>query len=406
MGELIMKISIISDSHLGHKWGTELQEDSFEQFEEALQKSIEAKVDLILLPGDIFDTRTPKQEVWARSLKSFQKHLLADKNGIQLDSFIGEPKQLSKMVLQGIPIIAIHGTHERRGEHLINPVQLLEEAGYLIHLDKNGVIFSNKGKVAIQGLSGVPEEDVKKTLEDWNPKPIENCFNLFVFHQSTKEEIYDRDNTFLSIDDMPPGFDLYIDGHIHWRNYIPEKKFLIPGSTVITQQKEKEAQQGKGFFILDTNPFKLDFVKLGSQRPFYFKTIESQNSNQLYINEQIRNYLQSIPKTDKKPRIKIKLKGKMEQGKKASQLNFAEFKTREDMIISIDNEIESEDFKKAIQELRNMHQNKKSVDEMGMDLIKQLLAKTDYSGINVNEIIEPLADGDIDFVLKKIESQS
>jgi len=401
-----MKISVISDTHLGVKWGTELEEDSFNQFEEAVKKSIEEKVDLILIPGDIFDVRLPKQEVWARALKSFQKHLLAEKTNARLKNFIGEHENISKMTLQGIPIIAIYGNHEIRGSHQVNPVQLLEKAGYLIYLNKNGVVFEkNNEKIAVQGLSAVAENEVKEILKEWNPKPVEGAFNIFLFHQSTTEEIYDPDNTFLSLNDLPLGFDLYIDGHIHWRKWVPEKKFLIPGSTVITQMKQKEAEQGKGFYLINTSPFEVKFVKLDNQRPFYFKKIELIEANQLKLNDAINYFLNSIPESVKKPLVKIKLKGKMEKGKKASQLSFNEFKKKENMIINIDNEIESEDLKKTIEKLREMHSNKKSVDEMGNDLIKELLKQTNYNSFNVSELIEPLADGNTSYLMNLIEKQ-
>ncbi len=400
-----MKISIISDMHLGVKWGSELQEDSFEQFEEAIKKSIEEKVDFILIPGDIFDVRLPKQEVWARALKSFQTHLLAEKTSAEFKGFVGEHEPVSEMALKGVPIVAIYGNHEIRGSHQVNPVQLLEKAGYLIYLHKNGVVFEkNNEKVAVQGLSAVAENEAKEVLEKWNPKPIEGAFNVFIFHQSTTEEIYDPDNTFMSLDDLPKGFDLYVDGHIHWRKWVPEKKFLIPGSTVITQMKEKEALQGKGFYLIETNPFKVDFVKLENQRPFYFKKIELIEADQLKANEEIAKFLNSIPKnTMKKPVVKIKLVGKMKEGLKGNQLSFNDFKQREDLLVFIDNEIESEELKKTIEKLRELHQNKRSVDEMGLDLVKELLKQTSYDSFNVSELIEPLADGDSSYLMNLIE---
>ncbi|MFH0986835.1 MAG: DNA repair exonuclease [Candidatus Micrarchaeota archaeon] len=402
-----MKLAVISDSHLGHGYGTELQEDSFVQFEEALDSAIAEKADLILLPGDIFDTRTPRQEVWARALNIFQKPLLAEKNHTKLEGFAGEPRQVSPMVLKGVPVVAIHGTHERRSENLVNPVELLEQSGHLIHLHKQAVVFEVGGhKLAIHGLSGIPERDVKKELQEWNPRPVPDAYNIFVFHQSTNEEIYDPENTFLSLEDLPKGFDFYIDGHIHWAKYIPEKKFLLPGSTVITQKKQKESTQGKGFYMIEVDmnsarKTETRFVPLKKQRKFFFKEFEFTKARSDEVNEKINSYL-SLLKPEGKPLVRIKLTGIMDDGLSKSHLELHDF-SKYGCVLSVDNQLESTDFKSRLADLRKLQQAKMSVSELGMSLLAQLLEKTDYKGLPPEQIIGPLADGDIDFVMKKIE---
>lgn len=61
-----MKIAILSDFHLGY---ARFYQDSFVQAERALDAASGA--DLILLAGDIFDARMPKQEVFARAFDLF-----------------------------------------------------------------------------------------------------------------------------------------------------------------------------------------------------------------------------------------------------------------------------------------------------------------------------------------------
>ena len=62
-----MKISIFSDCHCGYAFGEKRGEDPFLGLEEALKSSMDC--DLILMAGDIFDSRVPKQEVFARTAK-------------------------------------------------------------------------------------------------------------------------------------------------------------------------------------------------------------------------------------------------------------------------------------------------------------------------------------------------
>jgi hypothetical protein len=273
-------------------------------------------------------------------------------------------------------------------------------------VELNTVVFDSHGeKLAITGFGGIADVDVKKTLEQWKPKPVDGAFNIFMFHQSLKEAVYDVNDEFISVNELPKGFDFYLNGHIHQWQWMEDKKLLIAGSTALTQQKENETD-GKCFFIIETNPFKLTPMKIERQRPFYFKKFDFESATQENVSNEIRNYLKSLPASEKKTLVKIKLAGKMELGRRSNQLDLSEFKENEHLIISIDNELESDEFKKLVAELRELHQSKKSVDEMGMDLIRQLLAQTNYKGIDVKEIIEPLADGDNDFVMQKILSKA
>ncbi len=400
-----MKIAVISDTHLGYAFGTDRQEDCFEALEEAFDKAIKEKPDLILMPGDIFDSRTPRQEVWAKALKLFQKPLLAEKSNAKLVE-VSNGRKPSEMALKGIPVIAIHGTHEKRSLGLVNPVELLDQAGFLIHLHKSYVLFEKQGeKVAVHGFSGVPEREVKKELEEWSPKPIQDAFNIFMFHQSLKEEIYDVEDSFISIEDLPKGFDLYIDGHIHWSKYYEDKRLLIAGSTIITQQKEREAKIKKGFFIIETNPFKLDFIELENQRPFYFKEFSFEKADPVQVREKIREYLEVIPKGEKKPLVKIKLVGRMQEGRTPSQIDLSDFRSRKDMIVSIDNELEAQELKKLVEELRELHKSKKSIDEIGEELLLKILSQTNYEGIKPSQLIGPLSEGNQELVLKMIEEK-
>ena len=54
-----MRIAVLSDFHFGYGYNTELEEDSFSNAEEALERASEA--DLIINAGDIFDTKFPNR---------------------------------------------------------------------------------------------------------------------------------------------------------------------------------------------------------------------------------------------------------------------------------------------------------------------------------------------------------
>jgi len=169
-----MKISIISDLHFGYGWNTKIEEDSFQNAEEAIEKSLDC--DLILIAGDIFDSRTPNTATWAKSLEILSKPLLEKNKGIKLSNLIDKNLlKIAERSLKGIPLVTISGTHERRGDYQINIIEALEQTGFAINLHQNGIIFEkNNQKIAIQGLSGVAERNALKVIEEWNPKPIKD----------------------------------------------------------------------------------------------------------------------------------------------------------------------------------------------------------------------------------------
>jgi DNA repair exonuclease SbcCD nuclease subunit len=405
---VLLRIAVISDTHLGYAWGTERGDDAMAQAEEAFDIAIKEKADIILLPGDVFDTRIPRPEVWAAALRLMQKPLLAGKSRAKFVKLVGSDKKVSPIAFAGIPVVAIFGTHERRGSHAVNPMQMLEHAGFVVLLHHSGAIFDVEGrKVCIQGLSGVPDNYVKKAIEAWNPSPTAGCSNIFMFHQSLGEYIYSEDeNPLIKISDLPKGFDLYIDGHIHWHDGTEgEKRLLFPGSTVITQQKKSEAENRKGIYIIDIGE-KLEtrFVELPSQRPFYFEELAFEKADPADIVKECRSRIEKILKTkhQKKPMIALKISGSLQEGRSAANIRDDEITHGFDAIVSVRNEIETKDFLKKLERLRQKQQQKMSVDEMGMQIIEKLLEKTEYRGMPPADLIDELADGDTDAVVKRI----
>ncbi|MEM0333036.1 MAG: DNA repair exonuclease, partial [Candidatus Aenigmatarchaeota archaeon] len=240
-----MIISVISDMHLGFSYDERLEEDSYKNFEIAMNKALEDS-DLIILAGDLFDSRAPKTKAWAYALKILSKATLVENRGAKLVETDKKLKEASIKTLSHIPIIAIHGNHEIRARGETNAIEALENAGLLIYLDKNYVIFEKDGeKICIYGLSHVQERLAKEILDKWNPYPRKDMFNILVMHQNISPFIYSSlEQPTISLDNLPLGFDLIIDGHIHIKTLekINNSIFLIPGSTIITQFQMEEAE--------------------------------------------------------------------------------------------------------------------------------------------------------------------
>ena len=262
---VLMKIAILSDFHLGYE---RFREDAYKQAEEALSKAAQM-ADAIVIPGDIFDNRAPKPDVLAEAINIF-RNLSKRQWDAKVVDFIGEGQNYSKT-----PIIAIPGTHERRAQDAMDPVDLLGLTGLVVDVSNATAILEKDGeRVAVVGIGGIADERFKEVILEIGPKPIPGAFNIFMFHESVYEMLPFNEN-FIRQDELPKGFDLYVCGHIHSRleTEVHGKKLLIPGSTVLTQLKTGE-QERKGFYVYDTKSEKYEFVHINSRR-FVVVTVES-----------------------------------------------------------------------------------------------------------------------------------
>ena len=397
-----MKIAILADFHLGY---TKFLEDSFEQAGDAFSQACKT-ADLVVILGDIFDTRIPKQEILARSFKLFRVAFEKkwDARLVSYDSRDGRKNYAE------VPVVAIHGTHERRTKELVNPVELLEKAGFVVNAHSATAVFEKDGeRVAFQGMGGVPEEYAKSAIEALSLKPVEGAFNIFLFHQSMREFI--PGGGLMGMEDLPKGFDLYLCGHMHTK--MIEKLdggalLLIPGSTVITQMR-KEDMEGKGFFIFDTEKREAAFHRIQT-RPFLYDELEFKDAGVEEISRKTRSSIERLlkDKEGEKPVIKIKLKGTVAKGLSPSNLDtrsfVREFEGR--AIVEVDKDLESESLKDKIEKLRNLREGKMSVKDMGIEILKDKLKQYGFkSNVDAESLYALLSEegkGSPDKALKRI----
>lgn len=252
-----MRISILSDFHLGYE---RFRDDAYRQAEEALRKAAEVS-DMMIIPGDIFDNRSPRPDVIAEAINLF-RNLSCRKWNAKVVDFKGEGSFYTTL-----PIIAIPGTHERRAQDAADPVDILGLAGLVVDISNATAVVECGGeKVAVRGIGGIADDRFRQVVQKEAPAPIEGVFNVFMFHESLYELLpFNKD--FMRYDELPKGFDLYVSGHIHNRVEadVHGKKLLIPGSTVLTQLKAGE-QDGKGFFVFDTKTSRYEFIEIRSRR--------------------------------------------------------------------------------------------------------------------------------------------
>lgn len=300
-----MKIAILSDFHLGYE---RFREDAYRQAEEALNKAAEL-ADMIIIPGDIFDNRTPKPDVIAEAINLF-RNLSKREWDAKLVEFSGEGKNYSD-----VPIIAIPGTHERRAQDAADPVDILGLAGLIVDISNATAVVEMDGeRVAVRGIGGIADDRFKEIVAMENPVPEKGAFNVFMFHESLYELLpFNLD--FMRLDELPKGFDLYVNGHIHSRVEmdVHGKKLLIPGSTVLTQLKEGEQEQ-KGFYIFDTKSGSYEFVNINSRR-FLFSRVRVDGFGSAELLKRIDTEIeQAIVKGGNTPVVRIVLEGRLPKG--------------------------------------------------------------------------------------------
>jgi len=413
-----LKFAVIADFHLGTKWGTARKNDSFDQAKEAIEKAIDLGAQLILVLGDVFDERIPRQpEIWANALNIFSIPSLQKPSGVRLERTIDKPKgEISPAALRGIPVVSLHGNHERRTRGFTNPVETLEAAGMLIHLHNNSAIFDTpEGKLAIHGMSNVPEQQAKAVLDVWAPKPIEGALNILALHQSVGNFVYStEERPTLDLPDLPPGFDLYLCGHIHYRqeSVVHGKPLLLPGSTERTQLLLMESQIPKGFYMIEwKDGVKYSFVELNSPRDFFYEEMKFSDVTvpelTRVVKAKVEEMLSRFRKNqDKLPLVRLRLTGSL--SKEASRTDFdehaivQEFSDRALLAIS-KGDLTVPGLDEKLHLLREFREKRMSLDEQAMTILESYLKDVKHVRmLDVRELYELLVEDKVDDALERI----
>ena len=240
-------------------------------------------------------------------------------------------------------------------------------------------------------------------LEDWNPKPKENCFNILLLHQNIKPYVYSfLEEPTLEVTKLPKGFDLIVDGHVHTyeKQKIGSSIFLIPGSTLITQFQPSEAENPKGVIKVEIkkDSFEVKFEELET-RKFFYEEVEGEG-----LREKIVSKIEEILKVEHKlkPIIRIKVRGK-EREILDRELQEIERNYRERAILTFSKEVVSEEVRRKIELLRNLREQKKSIVEMGMEILKENLKELGFkNSFDFESIFKLLEEKEVEKALNII----
>ena len=282
-----MKFSHISDTHLGLiQYGLEEREqDIYDSFNQAIDISIQDKVDFVIFAGDIFHTPNPSGTAilqMANALKRLKEN--------EIESFfvLGE-HDISRVRSTPIPYVYHNlefSKYVGRGE----PVYYKD------------VMIVGFDKIRKNEMTGLEEKFLR----------VESLANdhkghkILVLHQGITEV-----NKFageVNSTDLPKNFTYYAMGHLHdkfLKQYDHLKGPLAyPGSTEMTTSEGiKETE--KGFFKVDISDdeAKPEWIKLDTRPQISVKT-EFEN-----IDSVIKELNGKISGLEKKPIIEIKIHG-------------------------------------------------------------------------------------------------
>jgi len=386
-----MIIGIVSDTHFGYSgW----PEDALKQGREAILKAAE-EADVLLIPGDIFDKEKPSIDIISQLLNILLE--LEDRGwGKNINVYDDQGEKINCR----LPIAVIRGTHERVEKNKTDPIEFVTLTKYWINVHNKGIVFEKENeKLRIFGMGGVPEDLAKESIRYIDPKPKPNMFNMFVLHQTFNELIPIHKEEFLCYENLPKNFDLYVNGHIHKQMCDLDGKFIIPGSTVITQLKPEE-QDPKGYILYDTERKTHEFREINS-RPFVIKKLKFENAKVEEVKEKIENEIQEIVNQHNFPIIRIIIQGNLVKGLKPTDiiLNFSHpnaFK------IYVDNQFEGQTIESTINKVKDIKKEFKDPKKIGYSILLEKLKDIDFKFKNIDELFESIGES-VDKGLEYVE---
>ena len=374
-----MKIAFVTDTHFGYR---RFEKDALRQGRGAIL-SAAMEADLLILGGDNFDTPLPRMETIADVTEILREALaIFHSRGIA-----------------GVPIFAIHGNHDRRAKGFVHPTELLAKGGFLANIHNRTAAFERNGeKVALSGMGNVPEDLAREGLRMISCKPVHGAFNVFVLHQSFQENDPLKREEFVSEDDLPEGYDLYLCGHVHKPNMAG--RVLNPGSTVVTQMREDEAGE-RGWLLYDTEKRSHEFRKILSRQLFH-SVLEFVAAKP----DEVRAMVESEAKRlvansgQENPLVKIVVKGTLAQGFSTADLRLPHLGES----VYVDNGMNSDNLRERIGQIKLAREKKKGARQQGIEILRKKLEGTAYSLGDPEKVFESLLEGNFLQELKlKIE---
>ena len=282
-----MLFSHIADTHLGLvQYGSnEREQDVYDVFNQAIDRSIKDNVDFVIFAGDIFHVPNP--------------------NGTAVIQMGNALKRLKQNNIDSFFILGDHDISRIRGTPIPYIYHNLEFSKYI----GNGKPIEYKG-IMLVGLDKIRKNEMSQYEETFSnlDKSVEKFsgHKILVLHQGITE--FNKFAGELQSTDLPKNFTYYAMGHLHDKDV---KQFnhlkgpiVYPGSIELTTS-EGIKDIKKGFFEVDIsgNEAIPKWVELDTRPQFSFKTEYKE------LTKTIDEITEKISSLTKKPVIEVKIQG-------------------------------------------------------------------------------------------------
>jgi exonuclease SbcD len=282
-----MLFSHIADTHLGLvQYGSnEREQDVYDVFNQAIDRSIKDNVDFVIFAGDIFHVPNP--------------------NGTAVIQMGNALKRLKQNNIDSFFILGDHDISRIRGTPIPYIYHNLEFSKYI----GNGKPIEYKG-IMLVGLDKIRKNEMSQYEETFSnlDKSVEKIsgHKILVLHQGITE--FNKFAGELQSTDLPKNFTYYAMGHLHDKDI---KQFnhlngpiVYPGSIELTTS-EGIKETKKGFFEVDIsgNEAIPNWIELDTRPQF------SVNTDYKELTKTIDEVIEKISDFTKKPIIEVKIQG-------------------------------------------------------------------------------------------------
>ncbi|MFB1007391.1 MAG: exonuclease SbcCD subunit D [Nitrosopumilus sp.] len=282
-----MLFSHIADTHLGLvQYGSnEREQDVYDVFNQAIDRSIKDNVDFVIFAGDIFHVPNP--------------------NGTAVIQMGNALKRLKQNNIDSFFILGDHDISRIRGTPIPYIYHNLEFSKYI----GNGKPIEYKG-IMLVGLDKIRKNEMSQYEETFSnlDKSVEKFsgHKILVLHQGITE--FNKFAGELQSTDLPKNFTYYAMGHLHDKDI---KQFnhlngpiAYPGSIELTTS-EGIKETKKGFFEVDISGNKAipNWIELDIRPQF------SVNTDYKELTKTIDEVIEKISDFTKKPIIEVKIQG-------------------------------------------------------------------------------------------------
>jgi len=285
-----MKFVHMGDCHLGGWRQPELRDLNFLSFQVAITRSIQEKVDFVLIAGDLFDSAYPPIE----TLK---------------DAF----QELRRLSEAEIPVFLIAGSHDysASGKTFLD---VLDKAGFCHNVAKfeergdsiilEPTIFRNVALYGYPGKkSGLEVDDIARIKIQDSP----GLFRILMLHTTLRDAIGSLPIKAVDHEKLPK-VDYLALAHLHI-HYNKEGRVYC-GLIFPNNISELEELQGGSFCIIDNGKIRREHIKLKQVAAYHLEI-----KNALSATDEVVTLLAAESLKDKI--IILKLSGVLEKGKTA-----------------------------------------------------------------------------------------